>query len=345
MSDPEIDPLDPLETAPRRPAREVFRRLDYEPLPSASVDDFQLRGRLWELIYALAGRRIYLHHTDHLTDRKLYAWLADQWLDEEMADIPPELEWNCKVDASDFDNGLDPIVWLRFFASENERQEFAAEHNLKSLPPHEDPPCDRDRWLPEPPGIPEDLDDADSFPYEERPDDDSDSDSDPLGLEKADAEIRAEKERQQQLALTGDEKAREWERPIDRLQRAGISFLPPDELTDETITAKLWELLHDLAGQSFYVQHTDHLSDRELYTALWTRGLRNEAVLPGRSRTSGWLYDCVGTGSEEHTQLWLRFYTTDEERAEHARQWPNDSIPPREKPPFHRDWHLPQGPF
>ena len=34
------------------------------------------------------------------------------------------------------------------------------------------------------------------------------------------------------------------------------------ELTDDTITAKLWELFHNLACRGFYVQHSDHLSDR-----------------------------------------------------------------------------------
>jgi hypothetical protein len=341
MPDPEIDPLDPLETAPRRPAREVFRRLDYEPQTSTSLDDFQLRGRLWELIYAMAGRRIYLHHTDHLTDRQLYAWLADEWLDEAMADIPPELEWNFNVDASDFDNGLDPIVWLRFFASESERKEFAAEHSLKSIPAHEDPPSDRDRSLPVPPRIPGDLADDDAFPLDDEPNDESD----PLGLERADAEIRAEKQRQQQLASEDVEKSGGWARPFNRLQRADISFLPPDELTDETITAKLWELLHNLACQSFYVLHSDHLSDRELYAALWTRAQSDEWLLPGRSRTGGWCHDFVGSGSDEDTQLWLRFYASESERAEHARQWPKDTIPPHENLPFNRDWRLPKGLF
>ena len=31
-------------------------------------------------------------------------------------------------------------------------------------------------------------------------------------------------------------------------------------------------------------------------------------------------------------QLWLRFYATDDERAKHAKDWPEDTIPPKEKP-------------
>ena len=124
-----------------------------------------------------------------------------------------------------------------------------------------------------------------------------------------------------------------------------LTLLPPAELTDETLTAKLWELLHNLACTGFYVLHTDHLSDRELYAELWTRGLCDETLLPGKIRTGGWYHDFIGSGSEEDIQRSLRYYDTDDERADWARQWPNDIIPPKEKPPFNRDWHLPKGPF
>jgi len=36
---------------------------------------------------------------------------------------------------------------------------------------------------------------------------------------------------------------------------------------------------------------------------------------------------------------------SDEDRAQHAKDWPKDTIPTREKPPFNRDWRLPKGPF
>ena len=57
MADPNLDLLDPFDDCDWLPARELFRRLGYEPLPPGDLDDFQLAGRLWEFIYALAGRR------------------------------------------------------------------------------------------------------------------------------------------------------------------------------------------------------------------------------------------------------------------------------------------------
>lgn len=341
MTEPD-DSRFPFDDVEALPVRELFRGLGFEPLPPSALDDFQLRGRLWEFIYAMAGREIYLDHTNHLSDRQLYTWLHDDWLKEDVASLETEADGNCHIDMTDFNNGLDPIIWLQYFATEKERRAFAAEHSLESIPVHVDPPWDRDRWLPEPPGLPPDLGDEEPFFLD---DEEEENDEDPLGLEKVDAEIQAEKQRRELAATTGAEAAEHWERPAERLRRAGVSFLPPDELTDETITAKLWELLHNLACQGFYVLNSEHLSDRELYAELWTRGVRDESMLPGKSKTGGWFHDCIGSGSEEDIQISLRYYATDAERTEHARQWPDDPMPPKVKPPFNRDWRLPKGPF
>src|SRR5437667_4534304 len=95
----------------------------------------------------------------------------------------------------------------------------------------------------------------------------------------------------------------------------------------------------------FYVLHTDHLSDRELYAELWTRGLREPAHLPGRNPRGGWFNDFLGSWGEDEMQLWLRYYASDEERAKHGKESPKTPLPPKEKPAFNRDWRLPKGPF
>ena len=258
------DLFDPFDDCPWLPARDLFRRLGFDPLPPAALDDFQLRGRLWEFIYALAGRRFYLHDSNHLHDRELYAWLHDYWFPQEVADIPFEAEWNCHVGVLDVENAneREEQIRLRFFATEKERAEWAALNPDQELPPRQPAPYDRDRWLPEPPGLPPDPGDGKLF-FED--DEDEDDASDPLGLHAVDAEIAAQQEREQLAAITGGEQPENWQRPIDHLQKAQGTLLPPPELTDETLTAKLWELLHNLALQGFYVLHTDHLGDRELY--------------------------------------------------------------------------------
>jgi hypothetical protein len=136
-----------------------------------------------------------------------------------------------------------------------------------------------------------------------------------------------------------------WAPPAQQLAERDIPLLPPPEITDETLTPILWELLHNLSLRGFYVLHTDHLSDRKLYAELWERGLRDPAYLPGRNPRGGWFHDFLGSWGDEEMQLWLRHYASDEKRAKHAKDWPKDIIAPKEKPPCNRDWRLPKGPF
>jgi hypothetical protein len=111
------------------------------------------------------------------------------------------------------------------------------------------------------------------------------------------------------------------------------------------ITPILLELLHNLALRGFYVLHTDHLSDRDLYAGLWERGLRDPAGRPGRNPRGGWFHDFPGSWGDDDMRLWLRYYASDEERAKHAQDGPKETIPPKEKPCCNRDWRLPKGPF
>ncbi len=350
--------FDPIEDAEWMPARAILVRAGFTPRPVTDVGHAQLRGRLWELIYALAARRIFLHCTDHLSDIALYEWL-DEFLDRECADCPPEAETNYRVDVSERGSGPEHAMhnWLRYYANEAERQQWANDFPEDRIPAYEKPPYDRDRFLPEPP-IP--------LPTWVPPEEEED---DPLGLGEVDSEIRIENLKEEIAEATGGEfmetestavppaveaafleQVRDlerdgWQRPIDSLSAQGAAPLPPDELSDETLTPSLWQLLHNLACRGFYVLHTDHLSDRALYEILWQRGLREEAILPGRSRTGGYFYDTIGSYGPEDMQIFHRYYETEEARARHLAESPDSNPPPRERPPYSRDWRLPKGPF
>ena len=322
MSSGTPESMEPAEGCPRRSPREIFARYGYAPLPPNELDDRQLPGRLWELLYAAAARRLFFCGTDHLDDRGLYTFLWEQWLDQPTTDIPPEAQTNTTTIIS----------------------EFSARGT-----PHDGRACDRDRFLPAPP-----------FPLEARagwlPGDDDPTEGaepDPLGLMDVDREIadadteflpgtppfdppEAELE-----AVEPDN----WVPPSQQLVEQNIPLLPPAEITDEMLTPILWELLHNLALRGFYVLHTDHLTERELYAELWERGLREPAHLPGRTPRGGWFHDTLGSWGEEEMQLWLRYYASEQDRAKHAKDWPKDTLPPREKPVSNRDWRLPKGPF
>src|SRR5450432_3435308 len=93
--------------------------------PASRTGCFSTARRLWVFIYALAGRRFYLHYTDHLNNRELYAWLHDEWFAEQVADIPSEAKWDCNICVLDLGNGndADEQLWLRLYAGETERKE------------------------------------------------------------------------------------------------------------------------------------------------------------------------------------------------------------------------------
>src|SRR5258706_4581614 len=96
---------DPAEDCPWRSPREILARHGYLPLPPSELDDRQLPGRLWELLYAAAARRFFFCSTDHLSDRDFYTLLWERWLDEPTADIPPQAETNNTTILSEFNAG------------------------------------------------------------------------------------------------------------------------------------------------------------------------------------------------------------------------------------------------
>jgi hypothetical protein len=351
--------IDPAEDCPWRTPREIFARFGYAPAPPSELNDQQLTGRLWELLYAAAARRFFFCQTNHLDDRALYTLLWEEWLDEPTADIPLEAETNTTTFASAFNTPTlsHEDIWLRYYADDADREYCRASEPEAALPPHEDPPCDRDRFLPTAP-----------LPLEAHatwmPEDGEllmeDHQSDPLGLADVDREIAEARDANAGLpsdtlpqdapdtALEAELRASEpenWTPPAQQLTQDNVPLLPPDEITEETLTPILWELLHNLALRGFYVLHTDHLSDRELYSDLWRHGLRDPAHLPGRHPRGGWFHDFLGSWGEDELKIWLRYYASDAEGAAHAKEWPQDVLPLREKPPFNRDWRLPKGPF
>jgi hypothetical protein len=127
---------------------------------------------------------------------------------------------------------------------------------------------------------------------------------------------------------------------FDTLLSSGISLPRPDELGEEQLAEKLWEVINALSLLKVYLDSTNHLSDRELYTKLWSDVLREPAVLMPDDPSFSSHLDMVGSGSEEDIALYLKYYADEDYRQYWAKQWPEDPIPPHEEPPFDRDRHL-----
>jgi hypothetical protein len=136
-------------------------------------------------------------------------------------------------------------------------------------------------------------------------------------------------------------KETEWITSFELLVQGGMDLPAPEELDDSQLTDKLWEVIRGLAMLRMFLYNTDHLSDRELYEELWHEVLREESpAMPGNENSACHI-DLVGSGSEEDNELYLRYYADEEDRQLWAIDWPDDTIPVHERPPFDRDRHLP----
>jgi len=133
----------------------------------------------------------------------------------------------------------------------------------------------------------------------------------------------------------------EFDTNFNRLVQRGVALPPSAELDDATLRDKLAEVIRELSELRCFLYDTDHLSERELYEWLWSSGLREESAdisgMPGAWQTSP-----IGGGSDEDTQIWLKYYANEEDRRRWRLDFPNDQIPEREPLPFDRDRHLPK---
>jgi hypothetical protein len=106
------------------PVLPIYRWFEPEmrlPRPE-SLNDLDLHKILGEVIRKLFSKRIVLDFTDHLSDRDLYMLIYCHILParEKKIEWPTNyLHWDCTGP-----NG-DPEVWLKYYASEEERLDWA----------------------------------------------------------------------------------------------------------------------------------------------------------------------------------------------------------------------------
>ncbi len=104
-----------------------------------TLDDRALRTLLHETIQRLFEKHVVLDFTDHLTDRELYCLIYRDILpahEKLIHRLNNFLHWDCANI-----NG-DPDIWLRYYASDDDREAWA-EETEGDLPPMEDPPFRR----------------------------------------------------------------------------------------------------------------------------------------------------------------------------------------------------------
>jgi hypothetical protein len=87
------------------------------------------------------------------------------------------------------------------------------------------------------------------------------------------------------------------------------------------------------------VERTDHLDDTALREFLLD--LLNQPVSVSSDSGTIMHVDLVGSGSDEDNSLFFRYSASEQERELWTRDFPDEALAPRERPPYDRDRLLP----
>lgn len=128
-----------------------LKRSGPEVLSPDQLDDSTLIGDLRTLIQRLATLGVYLIHTNHLSDRELYEYLYHEGLREEAILFPDNPTYAYIIDLTGSGTDEDNLIYLKHYADEQYRKDWAHDWPDDPMPPHEDPPFDRDSSLPQSP--------------------------------------------------------------------------------------------------------------------------------------------------------------------------------------------------
>jgi hypothetical protein len=128
--------------------------------------------------------------------------------------------------------------------------------------------------------------------------------------------------------------------PINLLKAKGIPLPDPATLDDSALHNALWTVIHELAELRIFLECTDHLSDGELYAALWSEILHQRMMFAPGDIYGACHVDLSDAGSGEPTN-WLRYYADEETRERWQKNFPDTAVPVHEDPPFARAVLLP----
>jgi hypothetical protein len=120
------------------------------PAPE-SLDDDALKLKLKEIIDRMASVGAYLLHTNHVSDRDLYEYLYHDALREETVLFPENPSYAYMIDLTGSGSEDDNQTYLKYYADAEYRRQWAHDWPGDPMPEHEEPPFDRDRYLPQSP--------------------------------------------------------------------------------------------------------------------------------------------------------------------------------------------------
>lgn len=144
------DYIQQYEEAPLASWIERLERIGYHPPAPAALSEEEISAELQTLIARLADLHVFVVQTNHLSDRELYTHLVLESLVELEKDLGVQEDLVYHMDILGGCSEEDIEIWLKYYASETDRQDWARDFG-DQLPERAPPPFDRDRSLPKPP--------------------------------------------------------------------------------------------------------------------------------------------------------------------------------------------------
>lgn len=132
---------------------------------------------------------------------------------------------------------------------------------------------------------------------------------------------------------------RQKEAERQRVRDLRISLPDPKTLDDAALHRELWRVLAELSHIKVALFHTDHLSDRELYTLL-QREVLQEKTWPTGGRGAMHVIDLMAGSSSRAVQCFLRYYADEATRTYFANHCPGLELPEQQPLPFERESQL-----
>ena len=126
------------------------------------------------------------------------------------------------------------------------------------------------------------------------------------------------------------------------LLKQGVFMPEPDNLDDKQLHEKLWEVINILAEMRVFLNNTNHLSDRELYTYLLHDSLQEfTQILPPEMELNCHI-DICGSGSDEDIDIYYKYYANEKDKKYWTKDFPDYKMPEHEEPLYDRDEKLPR---
>jgi len=119
--------------------------------PPEELAGERLESKLWDVIRGMALLGAYLHNTNHLSDRDLYDRLWREILPKPTVVMPMNPSFAQHIDMIGSGSEEDIRLFLKYYADEEDRQDWARRWPNDDLPEHETFPFDRDAALPSAP--------------------------------------------------------------------------------------------------------------------------------------------------------------------------------------------------